>query len=101
MISQEGKRFVLLLEREESDVRQAALEIVGEEGALLIARSVESALEFAQQYKPTHAVMPESRAFHEGKFLPALLLEFSPDTEVMVLAEDFGTLASAAKSGSG
>jgi len=86
MTSQKSKRFVLLLERDASDVRQAALEIAGEEGALLIARTVESAFEFAQQYKPTHALMPESQTFHEGKFLPALLLEFSPDTEVLVLA---------------
>lgn len=101
MTSQKSKRFVLLLEREATDVRQEALDIAGEEGALLIARTVESALEFAHHYKPTHAVMPESQTFHEGKFLPALLLEFSPDTEVTVLAEDFGTLASAAKSGLG
>jgi hypothetical protein len=101
MTLHEGKRFVLLLDCEANSVPQAVLEIAGEHGALLIARTVESALEFAQQYKPTHAVMPESQAFHEGKFLPALLLEFSPDTEVTVLAEDFGTLTSAAKSGVG
>jgi hypothetical protein len=101
MTTQKGKRFVLLLEPEMSTARQAALDIAGDEGALLIAHSVEAALNFAKRYKPTHALVCESRSQHEGKFLPALILEFSPKTEVVILPEDSMALKGALASSSG
>jgi ActR/RegA family two-component response regulator len=100
-MTEKGKRFVLLLDPEMATARQAALDIAGDEGALLIAHSVEAALNFAKRYKPTYALVSESRSHHEGKFLPALILEFSPETEVVILSEDSGALKSAAASASG
>lgn len=92
---------MLLLDPEMATARQAALDIAGDEGALLIAHSVEAALNFAKHYKPAHALISESRSHHEGKFLPALILEFSPQTEVLILSEDCAGLKGAAASTSG
>lgn len=87
MTVNKSKRFVLLLERETNGLRNMALDVAGEEASVLIAHNVEAALDFAKHYKPTHALIAESYAEHQGKFVPALLLEFSPETEVVVVSE--------------
>lgn len=79
---------MLLLEHETNSLLKAALEIAGNQGSLLVAHSVESALDFAKHYKPTHALIGEAQANQQGKFLPALLLEFSPYTEVVIVSDD-------------
>jgi ActR/RegA family two-component response regulator len=86
MTANKSKRFVLLLERETNGLRDLALDVAGEEASLLIAHSVEAALDFAKHYKPSHALIAESQTDHRGKFVPALLLEFSPETEVMIVS---------------
>ena len=87
MTTQKAKRFVLLIDQAASHLRRTALDIAGDDGAVLIAHTVESALNFAKNHKPSHALVLESQTQHEGKFLPALLLEFSPHTEVMIVGE--------------
>jgi len=49
-------KFVLLLDRYSFELRQLAMARAGEEGYLLIAHTAAAALEFAQQYRPTHAI---------------------------------------------
>src|SRR5579862_5699189 len=61
---QENKKFVLALENEINGVCKMALTIAGPEGSVLIARTVESALEFARLYKPTHAVVSQTQTLH-------------------------------------
>ena len=57
MTTKRPKRFVLLLEGEENGFREEALRIAGSEGAVLIARSMESLFEFAKLHKPSHALI--------------------------------------------
>ena len=87
MTANKSKRFVLLLERETNGLRNMALEVAGEDASVLIAHNVEAALDFAKNYKPSHALIAESQTDHQGEFVPALLLEFSPETEVMIVSD--------------
>ena len=87
MTANKSKRFVLLLERETNGLRNMALDVAGQEASVLIAHNVEAALDFAKHYRPSHAVVAESQTDHQGKFVPALLLEFSPETEVMIVSD--------------
>ncbi len=99
MTTQKAKKFVLVVDRAADHLRRTALDIAGDDGAVLIAHTVESALSFAKNYKPSHALVIESQTQHEGKFLPALLLDFSPDTEVMIVGDsEHGIEAAAATS---
>jgi hypothetical protein len=84
-MSTQNKKFVLAVESQVNGICKAALSIAGENGSVLIARTVESALEFARVYKPTHAVISQTQTMHNDQFLPALLLEFSPVTEIVIL----------------
>jgi ActR/RegA family two-component response regulator len=80
-------KFVLLLDHDSPDARRTAMELAGEEGYVLIARSPSAAVEFAKQYRPTHAIVAESYSHIDGKFLPELIIEFSPETEVILISE--------------
>ena len=87
MTTSKGRQFVLLLDRSDQPLPRAAFELAGDDGALLIARTIEAAVELAQQYKPTHALIPRSLSQHVGKFVPDLLREFSPAIEVRILED--------------
>ncbi len=78
-------KFVLLLDSDSTAVRDSAMELAGSDGCLLIARTPAAALEFAKQYKPAYAVVSKMPAAAEEKSLQDLLLEFSPETEVVLL----------------
>ena len=87
-MSTQEKKFVLALEAEANGVCKTALSIAGPNGSVLIARTVESALEFAKLYKPTHAVVAQDQTLQDEKFFPLLLLEFSPETEIVILGNE-------------
>lgn len=87
-MSTQNKKFVLAVENQVNGICKTALSIAGENGSVLIARTVESALEFARVYKPTHAVISQTQTMHNEKFLPSLLLEFSPETEIVILGDE-------------
>lgn len=82
------ERFVLLIHHDSDRVRKTALDLAGEDGYVLIARSATAAVELAKRYKPSHAVVAESSASLDGKALPTLLAEFSPDTEIVLVSEE-------------
>lgn len=80
-------KFVLLLDSDSSAIRHSAMELAGTDGCLLIARTAAAAVEFAKQYKPAYLVLPKTRAAAEENSLQDLLLEFSPETEIVVLSD--------------
>lgn len=81
-------RFVLLLDSDSKVIRHSAMELAGEDGCLLIARSAAAAVEFAKQYKPAYLLLPRTHAAAEEKSLQDLLLEFSPETEIVVVSDE-------------
>jgi ActR/RegA family two-component response regulator len=83
-------KFVLLLDSDSSAIRHSAMELAGTDGCLLIARTAAAAVEFAKQYKPAYLVLPSTRVAAEGSSLRDLLLEFSPETEIVVLSDEGG-----------
>jgi hypothetical protein len=54
----------------------------------LVANKAESALEFAEQHQPAHIVIPQSQANVNGKFVPEVLLEFSPQAEIVLFCDN-------------
>jgi ActR/RegA family two-component response regulator len=80
-------KFVLLLESDSTAIRESAMELAGIDGYLLIARTPAAAVEFAKQYKPAYAVLPKKCAAAEEKSLQDLLLQFSPETEIVLLKD--------------
>ena len=78
-------KFVLLLDSGSTAIRHSAMELAGGDGSLLIARAPAAAVEFAKQYKPAYAVLPKTLTAAEQKSLQDLLLEFSPETEIVLL----------------
>ena len=78
-------KFVLLLDSDSTAIRHSAMELAGSDGYLLIARTPAAAVEFAKQYKPAYFVL--AREGVEEKSLQDLLLEFSPETEMVVLSD--------------
>jgi len=81
-------RFVLLLDQDRETARHSVTELAGEDAYVLMAHTPAAALEFARQYKPSHVVIDQSYIYFDGKFLPELLLEFSPDTEVVMVSHE-------------
>ena len=81
-------RFVLLLDQQRATARQSATQLAGEDAYVLMARTPAAALEFARQYQPSHVVIDQSYSYFDGKFLPELILEFSPDTEVVLVSDE-------------
>jgi len=88
MHSKKAVRFVLLLDQERQTARHSATRLAGEDAYVLMARTPAAALEFARQYQPSHVVIDQSYTDFDGKFLPELLLEFSPDTEVVLISDE-------------
>ena len=88
MHSKKSVRFVLLLDQERETARRSATQLAGDDAYVLMARTPAAALEFARQYKPSHVVIDQRYSYFDGKFLPELLLEFSPDTEVVLVSEE-------------
>ena len=80
-------KFVLLLDSDSTAIRHSAMELAGSDGCLLIARTPAAAIDFAKQYKPAYVVLPKERAAVEETSLQNLLLEFSPETEIVVLSD--------------
>ena len=80
-------KFVLLLDGDSTAIRHSAMELAGSDGYLLIARTPAAAVEFAKQYKPAYFVLPRTREGGEETSLRDLLLEFSPETEIVVLSD--------------
>lgn len=80
-------KFVLLLDSDSTAIRDSAMELAGADARLLIARTPAAAVEFAKQYKPAYAVLPKTRAVAAEKSLQDLLLEFSPETEIVLLPD--------------
>lgn len=80
-------KFVLLLDSDSTAIRESAMELAGIDGYLLIARTPAAVVEFAKQYKPAYAVLPKTCAAAEEKSLQNLLLEFSPETEIVLLKD--------------
>lgn len=81
-------KFVLLLDSDSSAIRHSAMELAGTDGCLLLARTAAAAVEFAKQYKPAYLVLPKTREAAEENSLQDLLLEFSPETEIVVLSDE-------------
>jgi DNA-binding NarL/FixJ family response regulator len=81
-------KFVLLLDSDSTAIRHSAMELAGADGCLLIARTPAAAVDFAKQYKPAHVVLPKEHAAMEETALQNLLLEFSPETEIVVLSDE-------------
>lgn len=81
-------KFVLLLDHDSSAIRHSAMKLAGNGGCLLIARTPAAAVEFAKQYKPAYVVLPKTPAAAEEKSVQDLLLEFSPETEIVVLSDE-------------
>ena len=52
-----------------------------------MARKAESALEFAKQHQPSHIVIPQSQANVDSKVPPHVLLEFSPEAEIVMIGD--------------
>jgi hypothetical protein len=82
------ERFVLLIDYDCEEARRTAIDLVGSEGHLLVANKAESAFEFAKQHQPAHIVIPQSRTNVDGRFLPEVLLEFSPQAEIVLVCDD-------------
>lgn len=87
MHMKKSARFVLLLDPERDTARNSATQLAGQDACVLMARTPAAAIEFARQYKPSHVVIDESYSFIDGKFLPEVLLEFSPETEVVLVSD--------------
>ncbi|HWC19614.1 MAG TPA: hypothetical protein VG498_21555 [Terriglobales bacterium] len=81
-------RFVLLLDQEGNAVRRSATELAGQDGYVLVAHTPGAALEFVRQYHPSHVVMDQGYVHFEAKFLPDLLLEYSPETEIVLISNE-------------
>ena len=86
MPQKKRERFVLLIDYDCEEARRTAIDLVGAEGHLLVANKTESAFEFAKQHQPAHIVVPQSRANVDG--LPEVLLEFSPQAEIVLVCDD-------------
>jgi ActR/RegA family two-component response regulator len=81
-------KFVLLLDADSATIRQSATNLAGSDGYVLIARSPAAAVEFAKQYKPAYAVVAKSQTAMDGTALQDLLLEFSPETEIVLISSE-------------
>lgn len=93
MHMRKSARFVLLLDGDCDAARRSAIDLAGEEGYVLIARTPASALEFARQYKPSHAVVTRTHADFNGKSLQELLSEYSPETQIVQISSEDSDLA--------
>lgn len=78
----------MLIDYDCEETRRTAIDLVGVEGHLLVANKAESAFEFAKQHQPAHIVVRQSQAKGDGKFLPEVLLEFSPQAEIVLVCDD-------------
>lgn len=79
------QKFVLLIDCDCEEAQRTAIELAGADGYVLVARKAESAFEFAKQHQPSHIVIPQSQANLDSKVLPQVILEFSPEAEIVVV----------------
>ena len=79
------QKFVLLIGCDCEEAQRTAIELAGAEGHVLVARKAESAYEFAKQHQPSHIVIPQLQANGDSRVLPQVLLEFSPEAEIVVV----------------
>ncbi len=80
-------KFVLLLESDSIALQDSAIKLAGSDAYLLVARTPAAAIEFARQYKPSYLIVSKSQAAMEGSELQNLLVEFSPDTELVPISD--------------
>jgi hypothetical protein len=85
MRTEKIQKFVLLIDCDCEEAQRTAIELAGAEGYVLVARKAESAFEFAKQHQPSHIVIPQSQAAVDSKIPPQVLLEFSPEAEIVVV----------------